>query len=96
MLVINPLTLQALKSKLLVVYTCAQVSKRVNFVIDTRVEVSTLRRLLLLQSSILWGAFDSANNHKRQRRKHQSVTAKREKSQTPKFVYVRLGKARLG
>jgi len=47
MLVINPLTLQALKSKLLVVYTCAQVSKRVNFVIDTRVEVSTLRRLLL-------------------------------------------------
>jgi len=25
-------------------------------------------------------------NHKRQRRKRQSVTAKREKSQTPKFV----------
>jgi len=33
-----------------------------------------------------WGAFDSAKNHKRQRRKRQSVTAKREKSQTPKFV----------
>jgi len=32
------------------------------------------------------GAFDSAKNHKRQRRKHQSVTAKREMSQTPKFV----------
>jgi len=32
------------------------------------------------------GAFDSAKNHKRQRRKCQSVTAKREKSQTPKFV----------
>jgi len=32
------------------------------------------------------GAFDSAENHKRQRRKRQSVTAKREKSQTPKFV----------
>jgi len=32
------------------------------------------------------GAFDSAKNHKRQRRKRQSVTAKREKSQTPKFV----------
>jgi len=32
------------------------------------------------------GAFDSAKNNKRQRRKHQSVTAKREKSQTPKFV----------
>jgi len=34
----------------------------------------------------LWGAFDSAKNHKRQRRKRQSVTAKRGKSQTPKFV----------
>jgi len=33
-----------------------------------------------------WIAFDSAKNHKRQRRKRQSVTAKREKSQTPKFV----------
>jgi len=32
------------------------------------------------------GAFDSAKNDKRQRRKRQSVTAKREKSQTPKFV----------
>jgi len=40
------------------------------------------------------GAFDSAKNHKRQRRKRQSVTAKREKSQTPKFV--RLGQVRLG
>jgi len=34
----------------------------------------------------IWGAFDSAKNHKRQRRKRQSVTAKWEKSQTPKFV----------
>jgi len=37
------------------------------------------------------GAFDSAKNHKRQRCKRQrckrqSVTAKRQKSQTPKFV----------
>jgi len=32
------------------------------------------------------GAFDSTKNHKRQRRKRQSVDAKREKSQTPKFV----------
>ena len=32
------------------------------------------------------GGFDSAKNHKRQRRKRQSVTTKREKSQTPKFV----------
>jgi len=31
-------------------------------------------------------AFDGAKNHKRQRRKRQSVTAKREKSHTPKFV----------
>ena len=31
-------------------------------------------------------AFDSAKIHKRLRRKRQSVTAKREKSQTPKFV----------
>jgi len=36
--------------------------------------------------SFWWGAFDSAKNHKRQRRKRQSATAKREKSQTPKFV----------
>jgi len=32
------------------------------------------------------GAFNSAKNHKRQSHKRQSVTAKREKSQTPKFV----------
>jgi len=32
------------------------------------------------------GAFDGAKNFKRQRRKRQSVIAKREKSQTPKFV----------
>jgi len=32
------------------------------------------------------GAFDCAKNHKHQRRKRQSVTAKRVKSQTPKFV----------
>ena len=35
---------------------------------------------------IFGGAFDSAKSHKRQRRKRQSVTAKREKSQTLKFV----------
>jgi len=32
------------------------------------------------------GAFDSAKNHKRQLRERQSVTAKREKSQTPKVL----------
>jgi len=36
------------------------------------------------------GAFDSAKNHKRQRRKRQSVTAQRENSQTPKFVRSKL------
>jgi len=45
--------------------------------------------------SAIGGAFDSAKNHKRQRRKRQSVTAKREKSQTPKFALVRLGQVRL-
>jgi len=35
--------------------------------------------------SSLWGAFDSAKNHKR-RRKRQSVNAKREKSLTAKLV----------
>jgi len=33
-----------------------------------------------------WVAVTSAENHKRQRRKRQSVTAKREKSQTPKVL----------
>jgi len=36
--------------------------------------------------NFIWGAFDSAKKHKRQRCKRQSVTAKREESQTPKFV----------
>ena len=35
---------------------------------------------------IIWVAVISAKNHKRQRRKRQSVTAKREKSQTPKVL----------
>jgi len=38
------------------------------------------------QTGRVGGAFDSAKNHKRQRRKRQSVTAKREKSQTPKVL----------
>ena len=37
-------------------------------------------------NSIQWVAVKSAKKHKRQRRKRQSVTAKREKSQTPKFL----------
>jgi len=35
-----------------------------------------------------WGAFDSVKNHKRQRRKRQSVTAKRKKGANAK---VRIG-----
>jgi len=37
-------------------------------------------------SLLLWVAVIGAKNHKRQRRKRQSVTAKREKSQTPKVL----------
>jgi len=37
----------------------------------------------------------SAKKHKRQRRKRQSVTAKWEKSQTPKFVTATLNNANL-
>jgi len=45
-------------------------------------------KTIKLATILFWieRAFDSAKNHKRQRRKRQSVTAKREKSQTPKFV----------
>jgi len=42
--------------------------------------------VMTLQQWAFQGAFDSAKNHKRQLRKRQPVTAKREKSQTPKFV----------
>jgi len=38
------------------------------------------------RSNLLWVAVINAKNHKRQRRKRQSVTAKREKSQTPKVL----------
>jgi len=48
---------------------------------------STKEKFFTATSGLLFrGAFDSAKNHKRQRRKRQSVTGKREKSQTPKFV----------
>jgi len=50
---------------------------------DNVYKLSSLRQLY---SDDGMGAFDSAKNDKRQRRKRQSVTAKREKSQTPKFV----------
>jgi len=38
------------------------------------------------KTSYPWVAVISAKNHKRQRRKRQSVAAKREKSQTPKVL----------
>jgi len=41
---------------------------------------------LALMTATLWDALKSPKNRKRQRRKRESVTAKREKSQTPKFV----------
>jgi len=37
-------------------------------------------------TDLFWVAVISAKNHERQRRKRQSVTAKREKSQTPKVL----------
>ena len=40
----------------------------------------------LIDIRLLGVAVISAKNHKRQRRKRQSVTAKREKSQTPKVL----------
>jgi len=42
------------------------------------------------RSGIMRVAVISAKNHKRQRRKRQSVTAEREKSQTPKVLTARL------
>ena len=53
---------------------------------ETRLNESVSMFFNLVSETKIWGAFDSAKNHKRQRRKRQSVTAKREKSQTPKVV----------
>jgi len=46
----------------------------------------TLFLVLSLYLKQAWVAVISAKNHKRQRRKRQSVTVKREKSQTPKVL----------
>ena len=40
----------------------------------------------VIQAKMERVAVISAKNHKRQRRKRQSVTSKREKSQTPSFI----------
>jgi len=45
-----------------------------------------MKKSLMADRRLGGGASDSAKNHKRQRRKRQSVIAKRGKSQTPKFV----------
>ena len=55
-------------------------------VVSQDVENSAMKTWKVPSLRTFWGAFDSAKNHKRQRRKRQSVTAKREKSQTPMFV----------
>jgi len=44
------------------------------------------RFLVVSRCFLLWVAVISAKKHKHQRRKRQSVTAKREKSRTPKFL----------
>jgi len=47
---------------------------------------AALRGANSVSTKKFWIAVMSAKNHKRQRRKRQSVTAKREKSQTPKVL----------
>jgi len=51
-----------------------------------KVQLSAQRGWLPVFPGFIGGAFDCAKIHKRERRKRQSVSAKREKSQTPKFV----------
>ena len=52
--------------------------------------VSLVNPVEVKKGFTFWVAVTSAKNHKRQRRKRQSVTAKREKSQTPKVLTARL------
>jgi len=52
--------------------------------------VSLVNPVEVKKGFTFWVAVTSAENHKRQRRKRQSVTAKREKSQTPKVLTARL------
>jgi len=69
---------------------------RTNFVQPKQIPTRVFYFFSVFCASQFWGAFDSAKNHDRQRRKSQSVTAKRQKSQTPKFVEFRLGQVKLG
>ena len=50
------------------------------------VTINTKKCPSFIDNFNMGGGIRYAKNHKRQRRKRQSVTAKREKSQTPKFV----------
>jgi len=81
------LTLHAVRGEVIAMrsFQCSRLPWRFRGVFVTR-----LRWWATVRQSLLWNfrraAFDSAKNHERQRRKRQSVTAKREKSQTPKFA----------
>jgi len=50
------------------------------------VKAAQPKNIFILQLFKKWVAVISAKNHKRQRRKRRSVTAKRKKSQTPKVL----------
>jgi len=67
-----------------------RISKEIHTVHDNVKELfrGLLARFALPTEKVLFFrvAVISAKNHKRQRRKRQSVTAKREKSQMPKFL----------
>jgi len=54
---------------------------------NSRTEYAHIQKISRKENyTSLWVAVISAKNRKRQRRKRQSVTAKREKSQTPKVL----------
>jgi len=60
-------------------------------VAKTTIAIASADMKITLESELAirrqsWVAVISAKNHKRQRRKRQSVTAKREKSQTPQVL----------
>ena len=67
------------------------VIKRIGKVIGSKKHCSRIvyvnksgRPHVLIKPTLIWVAVISVEKHKRQCRKRQSVTAKREKSQTPK------------
>jgi len=56
------------------------------FVARNKLQDNLLLLGIFLRREQYWVAVINAKNHKRQRRKRKSVTAKREKSQTPKVL----------